>query len=47
LLRPTGITGLTATCVEQKIREQGFARCVKREDLDLGAAFPRVITPPT
>jgi putative nucleotidyltransferase with HDIG domain len=38
LLRPTGITDLTATSVKKKMKAKGFARGVKREDLERGAA---------
>ena len=38
LLRPSGITDLTAASVQKKMKSKGFARNVKREDIDRGAA---------
>ena len=38
LLRPTGITDLTAASVRKKMKSKGFARTVKREDIERGAA---------
>ena len=38
LLRPGGITDLTAASVQKKMKSKGFARNVKREDIDRGAA---------
>jgi putative nucleotidyltransferase with HDIG domain len=38
LLRPTGITDLTAASVLKKMKAKGFARGVKREDVERGAA---------
>ena len=38
LLRPTGITDLTAASVKKKMKAKGFARNVKREDIERGAA---------
>jgi putative nucleotidyltransferase with HDIG domain len=38
LLRPNGITDLTASSVKKKMKSKGFARNVKREDIDRGAA---------
>jgi putative nucleotidyltransferase with HDIG domain len=38
LLRPTGITDLTASSVKKKMKSKGFARNVKREDIERGAA---------
>ena len=38
LLRPTGITDLTAASVRKKMKSKGFARGVKREDVERGAA---------
>jgi predicted hydrolase (HD superfamily) len=38
LLRPNGITDLTAASVRKKMKAKGFARGVKREDLERGAA---------
>jgi putative nucleotidyltransferase with HDIG domain len=38
LLRPNGITDLTAASVQKKMKSKGFARNVKREDIDRGAA---------
>ena len=38
LVRPAGITDLTAASVKKKLKSKGFARSVKREDIDRGAA---------
>jgi putative nucleotidyltransferase with HDIG domain len=38
LLRPNGITDLTAASVKKKMKSKGFARGVKREDVERGAA---------
>lgn len=38
LLRPNGITDLTASSVKKKMKSKGFARNVKREDIDRGSA---------
>jgi putative nucleotidyltransferase with HDIG domain len=38
LLRPGGITDLTASSVKKKMKAKGFARNVRREDIDRGAA---------
>jgi putative nucleotidyltransferase with HDIG domain len=38
LVRPAGITDLTASSVRKKMKSKGFARTVKREDIDRGAA---------
>jgi putative nucleotidyltransferase with HDIG domain len=38
LLRPNGITDLTASSVKKKMKSKGFARGVKREDVERGAA---------
>jgi putative nucleotidyltransferase with HDIG domain len=38
LLRPGGITDLTAASVKKKMKSKGFARNVKREDIERGAA---------
>jgi len=38
LLRPTGITDLTAASVKKKMKSKGFARGVNREDVTRGAA---------
>ena len=38
LLRPTGITDLTAASVKKKMKSKSFARGVKREDVERGAA---------
>jgi putative nucleotidyltransferase with HDIG domain len=38
LVRPNGITDLTAASVKKKMKSKGFARTVKREDIDRGAA---------
>ncbi len=37
-LRPNGITDLTAASVRKKMKSKGFARGVKREDVERGAA---------
>jgi putative nucleotidyltransferase with HDIG domain len=37
-LRPYGITDLTAASVKKKMKSKGFARNVKREDIERGAA---------
>ncbi len=37
LLRPTGIGDLTAASVKKKMKSKGFARGVKREDVERGA----------
>ncbi len=38
LLRPTGITDLTAASVKKKMKAKGFARNVNRDDIERGAA---------
>jgi putative nucleotidyltransferase with HDIG domain len=38
LLRPNGITDLTASSVKKKMKSKGFARNVNREDIQRGAA---------
>ena len=38
LLRPNGITDLTASSVKKKMKSKGFARGVNREDVERGAA---------
>ncbi len=38
LVRPGGITDLTASSVKKKMKAKGFARNVKREDIERGAA---------
>jgi putative nucleotidyltransferase with HDIG domain len=38
LLRPGGITDLTASSVKKKMKSKGFARNIKREDIERGAA---------
>src|SRR5438874_10958430 len=38
LLRPNGITDLTAASVRKKMKSKGFARNVNREDIERGAA---------
>src|SRR5207249_8560863 len=38
LVRPAGITDLTAASVKKKMKSKGFARGVKREDVERGAA---------
>ena len=37
LVRPAGITDLTAASVKKKMKAKGFARNVKREDIERGA----------
>ena len=38
LVRPGGITDMTASSVKKKMKSKGFAKNVKREDIDRGAA---------
>lgn len=38
LMRPNGITDLTASSVKKKLKKKEFARNVSREDIDRGAA---------
>jgi putative nucleotidyltransferase with HDIG domain len=38
LIRPNGITDLTASSVKKKMKSKGFARSVRREDIERGAA---------
>src|SRR6266851_5277627 len=38
LVRPQGITDLTAASVKKKMKSKGFAKGVKREDVERGAA---------
>jgi putative nucleotidyltransferase with HDIG domain len=38
LVRPSGITDLTASSVRKKMKSKGFARTVKREDIERGAS---------
>jgi len=38
LVRPNGITDLTAASVKKKMKSKGFARNVRREDIERGAA---------
>jgi putative nucleotidyltransferase with HDIG domain len=38
LVRPTGISDLTAASVQKKMKAKGFARNVRREDIERGAA---------
>jgi putative nucleotidyltransferase with HDIG domain len=38
LLRPNGVTDLTAASVKKKMKSKGFARNVRREDIERGAA---------
>src|SRR6516165_3198035 len=38
LVRPNGLTDLTASSVKKKMKSKGFARNVKREDIERGAA---------
>jgi len=37
LVRPNGISDLTAASVKKKMKSKGFARSVRREDIDRGA----------
>jgi len=37
LVRPSGITAMTASSVKKKMKSKGFARTVKREDIERGA----------
>src|SRR5579859_6452761 len=37
LVRPNGITDLTASSVKKKMKSKGFARAVRREDIEAGA----------
>lgn len=37
LVRPNGITDMTASSVKKKMKSKGFARNVKREDVERGA----------
>src|SRR2546425_1963440 len=38
LVRPNGVTDLTASSVKKKMKSKGFARTVSREDVERGAA---------
>ena len=38
LVRPNGITDLTASSVKKKMKSKGFARTVRREDIERGAS---------
>jgi putative nucleotidyltransferase with HDIG domain len=38
LVRPNGITDLTAASLKKKMKSKGFARTVRREDIERGAA---------
>lgn len=38
LVRPNGVTDLTASSVKKKLKSKGFARTVRREDIERGAA---------
>lgn len=38
LVRPNGVTDLSAASVKKKMKSKGFARGVKREDVERGAA---------
>jgi putative nucleotidyltransferase with HDIG domain len=38
LVRPNGLTDLTAASVKKKMKSKGFAKGVKREDVERGAA---------
>ena len=38
LVRPNGVTDLTAASVKKKMKSKGFARNVSREDIERGAA---------
>jgi predicted hydrolase (HD superfamily) len=37
LVRPNGLTDLTAASVKKKMKSKGFARSVNREDIERGA----------
>ena len=37
-MRPNGILDLTASSVKKKMKNKQFARSIKREDIDRGAA---------
>ncbi len=37
ILRPNGITDLTAASVKKKMKSKGFARSINRDDIDRGA----------
>src|SRR5438046_8998409 len=37
LVRPNGVTDLTASSVKKKMKSKGFARTVRREDIERGA----------
>lgn len=38
MLRPAGITDLTASSVKKKMKAKGFARSINRDDIERGAA---------
>jgi putative nucleotidyltransferase with HDIG domain len=38
ILRPSGITDLTASSVKKKMKSKGFARSINRDDIERGAA---------
>ncbi len=38
ILRPNGITDLTASSVKKKMKSKGFARSINRDDIERGAA---------
>ena len=38
ILRPTGISDLTAASVQKKMKAKGFARSINRDDIERGAA---------
>ncbi len=38
LVRPSGVLDLTASSVKKKMKSKGFARTVRREDIERGAA---------
>ena len=38
ILRPSGITDLTASSVKKKLKSKGFARSINRDDIERGAA---------
>src|SRR5271167_786708 len=38
ILRPNGITDLTAASVKKKMKSKGFARAINRDDVERGAA---------
>src|SRR5260370_676026 len=45
LVRPSGITDLTAASVKKKMKSKGFARTLRPEDIERGAAAFGVLLP--